>query len=222
MNREEVTASKRDVLGKKVRFLRRKGLTPANVYGANMESVPLQIETSLLEQLIAGVGRNALVTLRIDGKRRVAMIRDIDRDALTDVLLHVGFFQVEMTHKVRVDVPIVFIGESPVEKISRLMLLHNISVLQVEALPSDLPRNIEVDISQLVEANQAIHVRDVQVSEGVDVLTDPDDVVVQVMESRVEVEAEEILAEEVEAEVEEVEEGAPPEVEAKVEAETEQ
>lgn len=215
MNREEVTASKRDVLGKKVRFLRRKGLTPANVYGANIESIPLQIETSLLERLIAKVGRNALVTLRIDGKQRVAMIRDIDRDALTDILLHVGFFQVEMTHKVRVEVPLIFIGESPVEKISRLMLLHNISVLQVEALPSDLPRNIEVDISQLVEANQTIHVRDVQVSEGVEVLTDPDDVVVQVMESRFEVEAEEV-----EAEVAEVGEEAPPEVEA--EAETEQ
>jgi large subunit ribosomal protein L25 len=215
VNREEVTASKRDVLGKKVRFLRRKGLTPANVYGANIESIPLQIETSLLERLIAKVGRNALVTLRIDGKQRVAMIRDIDRDALTDILLHVGFFQVEMTHKVRVEVPLIFIGESPVEKISRLMLLHNISVLQVEALPSDLPRNIEVDISQLVEANQTIHVRDVQVSEGVEVLTDPDDVVVQVMESRFEVEAEEV-----EAEVAEVGEEAPPEVEA--EAETEQ
>ena len=200
MKREELTASRRDVLGKKVRFLRRKGLTPANVYGANIESIPLQIETSLLERLIASVGRNALITLRIDGKRKVAMIRDIDRDALTDALRHVDFFQVEMTHKVKVDVPLVFVGESPVEKVSRLMLLHNISALHVEAFPSDLPKNIEVDISQLAEANQAIHVRDIPVGDNVEVLTELSELVVQVMESRFE--AEEVKAEEVEAEEE--------------------
>lgn len=202
MKREELTASRRDVLGKKVRFLRRKGLTPANVYGANIESIPLQIETSLLERLIASMGRNALITLRIDGKRKVAMIRDIDRDALTDALRHVDFFQVEMTHKVKVDVPLVFIGESPVEKVSRLMLLHNISTLHVEAFPSDLPRNIEVDISQLAEANQAIHVRDIPVGDNVEVLTELSELVVQVMESRVDVEAEEVKPEEVEGEEE--------------------
>ncbi len=212
MKREELTASRRDILGKKVRFLRRKGLTPANVYGTNIESIPLQIETSLLERLIASVGRNALITLRIDGKRKVAMIRDIDRDALTDVLLHVGFFQVEMTHKVKVEVPLVFIGESPVEKVSRLMLLHNLSALQVEAFPSDLPKNIEVDISHLAEANQAIHVRDIPVGDNVEVLTELSEVVVQVMESRVEVEAEEVKPEEVEAEEEVV-----PQVEAESE-----
>ena len=212
MKREELTASRRDVLGKKVRFLRRKGLTPANVYGANIESIPLQIETSLLERLIASVGRNALISLKIDGKRKVAMIRDIDRDALTDVLLHVGFFQVEMTHKVKVEVPLVFIGESPVEKVSRLMLLHNLSALHVEAFPSDLPRSIEVDISQLAEANQAIHVRDIPVGDNVEVLTELSEAVVQVMESRVEVEAEEVEAEEVEREEEVV-----PQVEAESE-----
>jgi len=217
VKREELTASRRDVLGKKVRFLRRKGLTPANVYGANIESIPVQIETSLLERLIASVGRNALITLKVDGKRKVAMIRDIDRDALTDVLLHVDFFQVEMTHKVKVEVPLVFIGESPVEKVSRLLLLHNLSALQVEAFPSDLPKNIEVDISQLAEANQAIHVRDVPVGDNVEVLTELSELVVQVMESRVEAEAEEIVAEEVE-----VEEEAPPEIEAAAEPEPEQ
>lgn len=202
MKREELTASRRDVLGKKVRFLRRKGLTPANVYGASIESIPLQIETSLLERLIASVGRNALITLRIDGKRKVAMIRDIDRDALTDALRHVDFFQVEMTHKVKVEVPLVFVGESPVEKVSRLMLLHNLSALHVEAFPSDLPKNIEVDISQLAEANQAIHVRDIPVGDNVEVLTELSELVVQVMESRIEVEVEEVKPEEVEGEEE--------------------
>jgi len=194
VDREELQASKRDTLGKKVRFLRRQGLTPANVYGANTESMSLQIETPLVEQLIARVGKNALITLKVDGKRRVAMIRDIERDALTDQLLHVGFFQVEMTQKVKADVRVVFVGESPAEKTSRLMLIHNLSSLHVEALPADLPRSIEIDISQLVEAGEGIHVKDIPVGENVEVLTDPDEVVVHVMESRVAAEADEIRA----------------------------
>ncbi len=220
MDREELKASKRDTLGKKVRFLRRQGLTPANVYGAKIDSVSLQVETPLIERLIARVGRNALITLKVDGKRRVAMIRDIERDALTDELLHVGFFQVEMTQKVKADVPVVFVGESPAEKISRLMLIHNLSAVHVEALPADLPRNIEIDISHLAEAGEAIHVRDIPVGKDVEVLTDPDEVVVHVMESRVAAEAEELRAEEMAVEEEEevvVGEEAPPEAAAEEE-----
>ena len=212
MDREELQASKRDTLGKKVRFLRRQGLTPANVYGAKTESMSLQIETPLVEQLIARVGKNALITLKVDGKRRVAMIRDIERDALTDQLLHVGFFQVEMTQKVKADVRVVFVGESPAEKTSRLMLIHNLSSLHVEALPADLPRSIEIDISQLAEAGEGIHVKDIPLGENVEVLTDPDEVVVHVMESRVAAEADEIRAGGVVAEEEVgIEEEAPAE-----------
>ena len=217
VDREELKASKRDILGKKVRFLRRQGVTPANVYGAASGSVALQIETPLLERLIAKVGKNALITLRVDGKRRVAMIRDIDRDPLTDQLLHVGFFQVEMTHRVKADVPLVFVGESPAEKVSRLMLIHNLSAVDVEALPADLPRNIEIDISHLAEAGQAIHVKDIPVGANVEVLTDPDEVVVHVMESRVAAEVEEMKAEEVA-----VEEEAVVEEEAAAEGEAEE
>ena len=205
MKPEELKVSTRDTLGKKVRFLRRKGIIPANLYGPNIESLPLQVETTLLKRLIARVGRNALVTLRVDGKPRVVMIRDIQRDPLTDDLLHVGFFQVEMTHRVRAEVPLLFLGEAPAAKSSRGMLLQDLTTLQVEALPGELPRNIEVDLSGLEELNQVIHVRDILVSDTIDVLNDPDQVVVRVMETRVEVEE----VEAVEEEKEEVE--APPE-----------
>ena len=151
MKQEELKVITRDTLGKKVRFLRRKGLTPANLYGPNIESIPLQVETTLLKRLIARVGRNALVTLMVDGKPRVVMIRDIQRNPLTDDLLHVGFFQVEMTHRVKTEVPLLFLGDAPAAKSSRVMLLQDLTALQVEALPGELPRNIEVDLSGLEE-----------------------------------------------------------------------
>lgn len=208
MKQEELKVSTRDTLGKKVRFLRRKGLTPANLYGPNIESIPLQVETTLLKRLIARVGRNALVTLMVDGKPRVVMIRDIQRNPLTDDLLHVGFFQVEMTHRVKTEVPLLFLGDAPAAKSSRVMLLQNLTALQVEALPGELPRNIEVDLSGLEEIGQTIHVRDIPVSDTLEVLNDPDQVVVRVMETRVEVE--EVVAAK--------EEEAPPEEEAEGEA----
>ena len=209
MKQEELKVSTRDTLGKKVRFLRRKGLTPANLYGPNIESIPLQVESTLLKRLIARVGRNALVTLRVDGKPRVVMIRDIQRNPLTDDLLHVGFFQVEMTHRVRTEVPLLFLGDAPAAKSSRGILLQDLTALQVEALPGELPRNIEVDLSGLEEIGQTIHVRDIPVSDTLEVLNDPDQVVVRVMETRVEVE-EVVAAKE--------EEEAPPEEEAEGEA----
>jgi len=208
VKQEELKVSIRDTLGKKVRFLRRKGLTPANLYGPNIESIPLQVETTLLKRLIARVGRNALVTLRVDGKPRVVMIRDIQRNPLTDDLLHVGFFQVEMTHRVRTEVPLLLLGDAPAAKSSRVMLLQNLTALQVEALPGELPRNIEVDLSGLEEIGQTIHVRDIPVSDTLEVLNDPDQVVVRVMETRVEVE--EVVAAK-EEEVPPEEEEVPPE-----------
>ena len=201
VKREELKVKSRDSLGKKVRFLRRQGLTPANLYGPKTESIPLQVETSLLERLIATVGRNAIVTLKVDRAKepRLAMIRDIQRDPLTGALLHVGFFQIEVTHKVRAEIPLIFLGEAPAAKSPRAMLLQNLTSLQVEGLPTDLPRSIEVDLSLLQEMDQAIHVREIPMDDRLEVLTDPDQVVVHVEETRAPVE---------EVEVEEVKEEA--------------
>lgn len=223
MNREELKVSHRDILGKKVRFLRREGLTPVNLYGPNIESTPLQAETPLLKRLIARAGRNALITLKVDGakKPRVVMVRDIQRDPLNDELLHVGFFQVEMTHRVKAEVPLLFLGEAPAAKTSRAMLIQNLTSLQVEALPADLPHDIEVDLSVLEELDQSIHVRDIVVDEAVEVLTDPDQVVARVMESKVEKLVEEIEEEAVAVEEAEVEAEEAPSEEAEGKAESE-
>lgn len=205
MKREELRLSKRDIRGKKVKFLRRQGITPANLYGPKMESIALQAETPVLERLIAKVGRNAMITLRFDRKPRLVMIRDIQRDPLTDALLHIDLFQVEATHKVTVEIPLAFLGEAPAAKSSQAMMIQNLTSLHVEGLPTDLPRSIEVDLSVLTEIGQAIHVGEIPVDDKLEVLTDPDQVVVHIEEIRAPVEEVEIK--------EEVEEEAAPEAE---------
>ncbi|MCK4722574.1 MAG: 50S ribosomal protein L25, partial [Dehalococcoidia bacterium] len=152
----------------------------------------------------ARVGRNALINLTVDGgkKPRLVMIRDIQRDPLTDTLLHVDFFQVEVTHKVRTEIPLIFLGEAPAAKSARVMLIQNLTSLHVEGLPTDLPRSIEVDLSVLEEVAQAIHVRDIAVSDKLELLTDPDAVAVYLEESRVPVEEVEVKEVPAEAEAE--------------------
>jgi len=214
VEREELKAKRREVAGKRVRFIRRQGMIPANLYGPNLESISLEIETAPLRRMLTKVGRNALINLKVDHdkKSRMVMVRDIQHDPLTDALLHVDFFQPVMTHKIKADVPLQFIGEAPAARSRRAIMIESMTMLHVEALPADLPRHIEVDLSVLRELEEAIHVRDIRPPEGVEILSDPDQVIVKVMEAKAEV-VEEAAAAEAEVVGEEeapAEEGAAP------------
>jgi large subunit ribosomal protein L25 len=192
VKQDELKVNTREIKGKKVKSLRREGIIPINLYGPNMDSISLQAEISVLRQLINKAGRNALISLKIEGdkKTKQVMLRDVQRDALNGKLLHVDLFQVDMSHKLRVEVPILFVGVSPAAKGKGNMLIENLASLHVEALPADIPQHIEVDISVLVTLGQAIHVRDLKVDEKAVVLNDPGQIIVKIMEAKVEVEPE--------------------------------
>ena len=196
---------KRNILGKKTRFLRRQGTTPTHLFGHGIESLSLQCDTAKLQRIIARAGMTRLITLGIEGDKqpRIVFIREIQRDACTGELLHVDFYQVRRTEKIRVDVPIILVGEAPAMKEKGRTLTHSLNSLSVECLPDKLPPQIEVDLSPLEEVEQAIFVRDISLSPEVTVITDPDQMVAKVSEARVEVEEvveEEVVAEEVVAE----------------------
>lgn len=200
-------ASKRDILGKKTRFLRRQGITPAHLFGHGLESLALQCDTPKLQRTIARAGMTRLIALDIEGDKqpRSVFIREIQRNECTGELLHIDFYQVRKTEKIRVDVPVVLVGEAPAMKEKGRILTHSLTSLSIECLPGELPPQIEVDLSQLEEVGQAIYVRDIAFSPDIAVITDTDQMVVKVSEARVEVE--EVVEEELVAE-EAVEEGA--------------
>ena len=193
----ELEASKREVTGKKVRFLRRQGFTPANVYGRGLDSVALQVDTKSLKQMLAHAGGTDLISLKIgDSKKSVkVLLRDVQRNPLSDELFHVEFYQVKMTEKIKVDVPLEFVGEAPVLKHKNVALLRVLDSLHIEALPDDLPHSIEVDISVLQENDQAIHVKDLELPKGVTLYTDPEEMVIKVAEAKKVVEEEAPVAE---------------------------
>ena len=214
MKRLELEASKRDVTGKKVRFLRRQGVIPANLYGHGVDSTPINVDARSLKHLLAHAGKTDLISLKVDDSKDPVkvLMREVQRNPLTDEPLHVDFYQVRMTEKIKADVPLVFIGEAPVLKnVKNSSISHLIDSLHIEALPDDLPHNLEVDVSNIEELDQAIYVKDISLGHGITLLSDPEQMVVKVIEARkeevIEVPAEAELAEEAEV-TEEAEEAA--------------
>jgi len=201
MERIELHAERREIIGKKVSQLRRKGLIPAILYGHGIEPIPLQIKEKALRQVLRKAGGNRLIALKVGRARkpRLALAREIQRDAITRAFLHVDFQEVVMTEKVTTEVALVFEGESPVVKREAGVLIHGLDRVEVECLPGDLISAIPVDLSRLTEVGQALYVGDLQVDPTVTILTDPEEMVAKILPPRVRVE------EEVEEEVAEVE-----------------
>jgi len=202
MKQIELRATSREILGKKVRFLRRQGIIPLHLFGHSVESIALQCDEAQLKRVLAQAGKTRLISLKLDkGKKpRNVVVREVQRDMRTDGLLHVDLYQIKMTEKIRVEVPVVVVGEAPALKSKENMLLQELNSLTVECLPNEIPANVKVDLSSLTERDQAIRVENVILGKEVAILNDPELVVVKVG-SRPKERVEEVVAEEaVEAE----------------------
>lgn len=210
--RTELNVAPREVLGKKVKALRRQGLTPANIYGQRVDSQAVQVPTDELKHVLKTAGRNEIVYLRLDGDEpRPTFVRDIQKNPVTDIILHVDFNQISLKEKVKADVPIHLVGLPPAVDTYGGILMHGLDHISVEALPTEVPSFLELDVSSLVEINQALHVSDLELPEDVTLLTDAEQVVAKVAPPAVEI-VEEVAEEEaVEGEVPEegAEEAAP-------------
>ncbi|NWF77203.1 MAG: 50S ribosomal protein L25 [Chloroflexi bacterium] len=182
MDKIELKVTKREILGKKVRHLRRQGITPVHLFGHGIESLALQCNTGELERVLTQAGHTGLVNLKLDNEKkpRTAVIREFNRDWRGGRLLHVDFYQVKMGEKIRLEVPIVLVGEAPALKSKANMLEHELGTLTVECLPGKIPARFEVDISSLAEAGQTIRVKDIALDKDVTVLNDPELVVVKI------------------------------------------
>jgi large subunit ribosomal protein L25 len=172
----------RSVNGKKTRFLRREGITPAHLFGQGLDSVAVQCPTGDLQRAISQKGTTRLMDLKLDTEKeaRSVFIREIQRDALSGELIHVDFYQVNKNRKIRVAVPVILVGDAPASKLKNNIIEQLMSEVEVESLPGDLPPQIEVDITSLAEANQAMHIRDIKVKPGVAIMAAPEQLIVKV------------------------------------------
>lgn len=193
-------ATTRDILGKKTRFLRRQGITPAHLFGHSLKSLALQCDTAELQHLIAQAGTSTLFNLEIDSEKRPrkVLVREIQKDVFGKQLLHVDFYQIRKTEKIKADIPIVLVGEAPAMTVKGRLLAQTLASLSVECLPDKLPPEIRVDLSPLEEVEQAIHVKDLVLDPAITVANNPNQLIAKVSEKAVKVE-EEVAKVEVEA-----------------------
>lgn len=187
MERKIIHAEKREETGKGVaRSLRRKEMIPAVLYRAG-GSLPIKLPKKEITQFInTTAGEQIMVDLQFaDGGSKLALIKDYQVDPTRRELLHADFFEVLLTEKVKVNVHVIPVGEPVGVKRDGGMLQTPLRDVEIECLPDKIPGHIKIDISGL-EIGQSFHVRDLQLEEGIKVLTDPGDVIVNIIAPTVE------------------------------------
>jgi large subunit ribosomal protein L25 len=195
--------------------IRTSGHVPAVVYGHGGENQQIQVPARAFGKILSQAGQTSLVDLQVGEEHHNVLIREVQLHPLRDNVTHVDFYRVRLDEKVKADVPLTVIGESIAVKDLGGVLVRNLDTLEIEALPQDLPHEIEVDISSLSNFEAAIHVSDLNIPSGVTVLQDAGDVVALVQPPRSEEEIAE-LSEAVTEDVTAVEGVVKPEKEAEV------
>jgi large subunit ribosomal protein L25 len=200
-------ANRRTLLGKQVKAIRREGKLPAVIYGHYIEPISIVMDLRDTAKSLAGLAPSALVTVDVDGETHRALVREKQRNYVKGNLIHVDFQVVSLTEKIRANISIELTGSSPAVKDLNAVLVTVMNQLEVECFPQDLPERVVVDISGLANIGDGIHIRDIILSEKVQVLEDMDEMVVLAAAPKQEVE--EVVAPEAEVAAEEA---AEPEV----------
>lgn len=198
MKKHTLKGESREIVGRKVKRLRADGLLPVTVYGKKVDSQNLVVSASDFAKTYMETGETGLIELAVGSDLKPVLVHHVQRDPVRNTILHVEFHQVDLKEKVHANVPLVLVGEAPAVAQKVGVLLTLLSEIEVEALPTDLPEKIEVDVASLAEVGQELKVSDLRAPSGVAVLSDAAISVVKVGEL-VSKEAEEQAAAEVAA-----------------------
>lgn len=180
-------SEKRQVLGRKVKALRKEGKLPANIFGKKIKSQAITLDLQDFQKIYAQVGETSLVEISIKGEKkpRPSLISNVQIHPVTDLPIHADFHQVDLTEKVTANVPVLVVGESPAVKDKAAVLITLFDEIEVEALPTDLPDKFEVDISTLKEFNESVTAKDLKVDRSkVEVKVGENEAIVMVQEPK--------------------------------------
>jgi large subunit ribosomal protein L25 len=194
MEKVVLVASKREVVGKQVRALRREGKLPAVIYGRHVQPMNILLDYHSASRILGKLTSSGLVTIELEGKEYPALVREKQLDYIRNSLLHVDFLAVSLTEKITANVAIHLEGTAPAVKEFGAILVSGLTALEVECLPTDLPERFVIDISHLEGIGDGVYVIDVAVPENIEMLSDPDEmIVVATAMAAEEVEEEEVL-----------------------------
>ena len=164
MTNYELSANPRTLFGRKTKQLRVKGIIPGNIFGKNIKSLAIELEKGVLVDVMRKAGETGLINLKIKGdeKSHPVLVAGYALNPVSDQILHVDFHEVDLTQKTTASVPVKTIGESAAVEGGNILVVFR-NEIDVEALPTDLPDVIEVDISGLNEVGDTIHAKDLKV-----------------------------------------------------------
>lgn len=201
MEQLKLQATPRTVIGKQVKQLRRAGLLPGIIYGSSIEPLAVQFDAQEARSVANQAGSSSLINVYVAGipVPYSVIIRDVQWDYLKRVLIHLDLQALSMTEKVRIQISINLVGTAHAVEELGGVLLHLVNEIDVECLPSALVPAIDVDISGLTQIGDSISVKDIVVPEGIEILTDAEETVVQISAVVEEVEEVEEVVTELEA-----------------------
>src|SRR5687767_14329657 len=212
-NKITLHLDKREVLGRKVKRLRKEGIVPANIFGKKTPSIAVQVSEKEFKKVFEAAGETSIIysTVGEEKTERPLLVSMAQVHPVTGSFLHIDFHQVDLTQKVTATVPLVFEGEAPAVADKGAILVQMMTEIEVEALPTEIPHEIIVDISSLKEFGDFLTVKDIKVdTTKVEIQAEPDEQLVQVQEPK---EEEEEVPAEGEEVAEETKEGEPKEAE---------
>ena len=183
-----LTVLPREITGKKVSTLRRDGITPVHLYGSGIESQSLQANTAVIGKVITQAGTNVPINVVIEGQdsENICFVREVQFHPVTERLVHVDFIKVDVTKTIRADVPINIEGLAPAVRNLGGTLLQPLQSVTVEALPMDIPISYTLQADILVDFETNLYVRDLEISNTVEIINDDDDLVAGVVAPRIE------------------------------------
>jgi large subunit ribosomal protein L25 len=177
----DLTAVKREQFGRKVRDLRKQGLIPAELYGHGLANEHVSVVTKDFTKVLRQAGESTLINLLVDGKKHSVFIHEVITNPVSDQIIGVDFYQVRMDEKLVMKVPVVFIGEAPAVKEKGGVLVKATHELKVEALPAEIPHEINVELSVLNDIGRSIRLSELKVPAGVKFLDEPNMTLVSII-----------------------------------------
>lgn len=189
MTNQHLKAEARDIVGRKVKRLRAEGSLPGNVFGKDVKSRAVKVDRSEFTKVYQEAGETGIIELQIDKDKVPVLVANVQTHPVTGESLHVDFRQVNMKEKIEAQVPVELVGEAPAEKDGLGIAVQQTDEVTVEALPTDLPDNFQVDISTLTEVGASITVADLPSSEKVTILDEAEKIIVMIEEVTEEEEA---------------------------------
>jgi large subunit ribosomal protein L25 len=197
----EITAEKREKLGRQTKVLRAEDFIPGAIFGKGMETIPITLNLLDFEKVLEAAGETELVDVKVKGnKDHKVLVKEVQYDPITDKIIHVGLYQPDLTEEINADIPVEIVGEeeNPLVKSEEGMVLVLMDEIPVKSLPTDLPRNFKVDVSGIEEIGDGVVVGQLEYDkEKVEIVDLEDDaLIVKIDYAEMEEEPEEEITEE--------------------------